>query len=279
MTGKDKAKEMYENGMKYKDIAEALDISAGTIRSWRARDKWKRKKKNATQQKNVATKIESVAKNVATKKLSKQQSTDDKWKQFCLVYLRKHNATQAYIDVYDCSYETALVSGPRLLGNVRVKNYLDELKAEQVKELYLSALDVQREQAKIAFANLADYLTAKHIRQERLDPEGHPVVDVDGKPIIDEYDELILTNPEKADWSIISEVHRGKDGLVVKLYDKQKALDFLAKSLPDTTQARIDKAKADMLDTDNNEEMSQMEMLLSKLKDDSMKDEGVDDNE
>lgn len=279
MTGKDKAKEMYENGMKYKDIAEALDISAGTIRSWRARDKWKRKKKTATQQKNVATKIESVAKNVATKKLSKQQSTDDKWKQFCLVYLRKHNATQAYIDVYDCSYETALVSGPRLLGNVRVKNYLDELRAEQTKELYLSALDVQREQAKIAFANLADYLTAKHIRQERLDPDGHPVVDVDGQPIIDEYDELILTNPEKADWSIISEVHRGKDGLVVKLYDKQKALDFLAKSLPDTTQARIDKAKADMLDTDNNEEMSQMEMLLSKLKDDSMKDEGVDDNE
>lgn len=273
MTGKDKAKEMYQNGMKYKDIAESLDISAGTIRSWRARDKWKRKKKTATQQKNVATKIESVAKNVATKKLSKQQSTDDKWKQFCLVYLRKHNATQAYIDVYDCSYETALVSGPRLLGNVRVKNYLDELRAEQTKELYLSALDVQREQAKIAFANLADYLTAKHIRQERLDPDGHPVVDVDGQPIIDEYDELILTNPEKADWSIISEVHRGKDGLVVKLYDKQKALDFLAKSLPDTTQARIDKAKADMLDSDNNEEMSQMEMLLSKLKDDSMKDE------
>lgn len=279
MTGKDKAKEMYQNGMKYKDIAEALDISAGTIRSWRARDKWKRKKKTATQQKNVATKIENVAKNVATKKLSKQQSTDDKWKQFCLVYLRKHNATQAYIDVYDCSYETALVSGPRLLGNVRVKNYLDELRAEQTKELYLSALDVQREQAKIAFANLADYLTAKHIRQERLDPDGHPVVDVDGQPIIDEYDELILTNPEKADWSIISEVHRGKDGLVVKLYDKQKALDFLAKSLPDTTQARIDKAKADMLDTDNNAEMSQMEMLLSKLKDDSMKDEGVNDNE
>lgn len=279
MTGKDKAKEMYENGMKYKDIAEALDISAGTIRSWRARDKWKRKKKTATQQKNVATKIESVAKNVATKKLSKQQSTDDKWKQFCLVYLRKHNATQAYIDVYDCSYKTALANGPALLGNTRVKKYLDELKAEQVKELYLSALDVQREQAKIAFANLADYLTAKHIRQERLDPDGHPVVDVDGQPIIDEYDELILTNPEKADWSIISEVHRGKDGLVVKLYDKQKALDFLAKSLPDTTQARIDKAKADMLDTDNNEEMSQMEMLLSKLKDDSIKDEGVDDNE
>lgn len=273
MTGKDKAKQLYENGCKYKDIAEQLDISINTVKSWRTREKWKRKK-GATKDKKVAPIIKKVAPKVATQQLSKQQSTDDKWKQFCLVYLRKHNATQAYIDVYDCSYKTALANGPALLGNTRVKNYLDELRAEQTKELYLSALDVQREQAKIAFANLADYLTAKHIRQERLDPDGHPVVDVDGQPIIDEYDELILTNPEKADWSIISEVHRGKDGLVVKLYDKQKALDFLAKSLPDTTQARIDKAKADMLDTDNNEEMSQMEMLLSKLKDDSIKDEG-----
>ncbi len=233
MIGKDKAKQLYENGCKYKDIAEQLDISINTVKSWRTREKWKRKK-SATKDKKVAPEIKKVAKKVAPVTLSKQSSTNDKWKQFCLVYLRKHNATQAYLDVYDCSYETALVSGPRLLGNVRVKSYLDELRAEQANELYLSALDVQREQAKIAFANLADYLTAKHIRQERLDPEGNPVVDVDGQPIIDEYDELILTNPEKADWSIISEVHRGKDGLVVKLYDKQKALDFLAKSLPDT---------------------------------------------
>ena len=50
MTGKDKAKAMYEQGKKYKDIAEELDISASTIRSWRAREKWKRKKDNATQQ-------------------------------------------------------------------------------------------------------------------------------------------------------------------------------------------------------------------------------------
>lgn len=272
MTGKDKAKQLYENGCKYKDIAEQLDISINTVKSWRTREKWKRKK-GATKNKKVAPEIKKVAKKVASVKLSARKPVDDKWKQFCLVYLQRYNATQAYLDVYDCDYDTAKINGSKLLTNTNVKSYLDELRAEQAKELYLTAQDVQREQAKIAFANLADYLTAKHIRQERLDPDGHPVVDVDGQPIIDEYDELILTNPEKADWSIISEVHRGKDGLVVKLYDKQKALDFLAKSLPDTTQARIDKAKADMLDTDNNEEMSQMEMLLSKLKDDSIKDE------
>lgn len=279
MTGKDKAKEMYQNGMKYKDIAEALDISAGTIRSWRARDKWKRKKKTATQQKNVATKIGSVAKNVATKKLSKQQSTDDKWKQFCLLYLQSYNATQAYMQVYDCSYSTAMTNGPALLRNTQVKSYLDELRQAQSKELYVSVKDILEQELKIAYGNIGDYLTVKTIKQERLYADGTPVVDVDGKPIIDEYNRFVVTDPDKVDWSIVQEAHTGKDGLVVKLYDKHKALSELLKRLPDADEARIAKSKADSLDTDNNEEMSQMEMLLSKLKDDSMKDEGVDDNE
>lgn len=273
MTGKDKAKEMYENGMKYKDIAEALDISAGTIRSWRARDKWKRKKKNATQQKNVATKIESVAKNVATKKLSKYHSTDDRWKRFCLQYLQSYNATQAYMQVYNCDYESAKVSGPRLLSNDRIKSFLEELKSQQANELYITSTDVIKQQMKIAYGNIGDYLEVFTVSQARVDDNGDPMLDEDGNPIIDRYNEFVAQDPSKVDWSIVKSAHKGRDGLVLELYDKQKALDFLAKSLPDTTQARIDKAKADMLDTDNNEEMSQMEMLLSKLKDDSIKDE------
>lgn len=279
MTGKDKAKQLYENGCKYKDIAEQLDISINTVKSWRTREKWKRKK-GASKDKKVAPEIKKVAKKVATKKLSNNSSANDKWKQFCFLYLQRYNATQAYMDVYNVDYNTAMANGSRLLSNTKVKQYLDELRAEQANEMYINLLDVQREQAKIAFANLADYLTAKHIRQERLDPDGRPVVDVDGQPIIDEYDELILTNPEKADWSIISEVHRGKDGLVVKLYDKQKALDFLAKSLPDTAQARIDKAKADSLDTDNNEQMNSIDNLLNKIEGvDAADDARTEDNE
>ena len=82
MTGKDKAKEMYEHGSKYKQIAEELDISINTIKPWRTRDKWKRKK-GATKNKKVAPAIKNVAKKVATKKLSSYQTTDDKWKHFC----------------------------------------------------------------------------------------------------------------------------------------------------------------------------------------------------
>lgn len=270
MTGKDKAKEMYENGMKYKDIAEALDISAGTIRSWRARDKWKRKKKTATQQKNVATKIESVAKNVATKKLSKQQPTDDKWKQFCLVYLQSYNATQAYMKVYDVDYETAMASGSRLLRNDKVKSFLEELKSQQANELYITSTDVIKQQMKIAYGNIGDYLEVFTVSQARVDDNGDPMLDEDGNPIIDRYNEFVAQDPSKVDWSIVKSAHKGRDGLVLELYDKQKALDFLAKSLPDTAQARIDKAKADSLDTDNNEQMNSIDNLLNKI-------EGVDD--
>lgn len=272
MTGKDKAKQLYENGCKYKDIAEQLDISINTVKSWRTREKWKRKK-GASKDKKVAPEIKKVAKKVATKKLSKQQPTDDKWKQFCLVYLQSYNATQAYMKVYDVDYETAMASGSRLLRNDKVKSFLEELKRQQANELYITSTDVIKQQMKIAYGNIGDYLEVFTVSQARVDDNGDPMLDEDGNPIVDRYNEFVAQDPSKVDWSIVKSAHKGRDGLVLELYDKQKALDFLAKSLPDTTQARIDKAKADMLDTDNNEEMSQMEMLLSKLKDDSMKDE------
>lgn len=272
MTGKDKAKQLYEDGCKYKDIAEQLDISINTVKSWRTREKWKRKK-GASKDKKVAPEIKKVAKKVATKKLSKYHSTDDRWKRFCLQYLQSYNATQAYMQVYNCDYESAKVSGPRLLSNDRIKSLLEELKSQQANELYITSTDVIKQQMKIAYGNIGDYLEVFTVSQSRVDDNGDPMLDEDGNPIVDRYNEFVAQDPSKVDWSIVKSAHKGRDGLVLELYDKQKALDFLAKSLPDTTQARIDKAKADMLDTDNNEEMSQMEMLLSKLKDDSMKDE------
>lgn len=266
MTGKDKAKTMYEQGCKYKEIADELDISINTIKSWRTRDKWKRKK-GASKNKKVAPIIKKVAPKVAPKQLSKKPSTDDKWKQFCLLYLQSYNATQAYMQVYDCDYESAKVSGPRLLANVRVKSYLDELRQAQSEELYVSVKDILEQELKIAYGNIGDYLTVKTIKQERLDADGTPVVDVDGQPIIDEYNRFVVTDPDKLDWSIVQEAHTGKDGLVVKLYDKHKALSELLKRLPDADEARIAKSKADILDTDNDNTMTQVDKLINMIND------------
>lgn len=266
MTGKDKAKTMYEQGCKYKQIAEELDISINTIKSWRTRDKWKRKK-GATDDKKVAPKIKKVAKKVAPAKLSDNRSADEKWKAFCLLYLQSYNATQSYMKVYNCDYDTALASGSRLLGNVKVKKYISKVRNEQSNELYVSVKDILKQELKIAYGNIGDYLTVKTIKQERLDDSGKPVVDIDGKPIVDEYNHFVVTDPDKLDWSIVQEAHTGKDGLVVKLYDKHKALSELLKRLPDTSQARIDKAKADSLSNDKNDQMQQIDKLLNAIED------------
>ena len=266
MTGKDKAKSMYEQGCKYKEIADELDISINTIKSWRTRDKWKRKK-GASKNKKVAPIPKKVAPKVASVQLSKKRSTDEKWKAFCLLYLQSYNATQSYMKVYDCDYETANANCFRLLANDSVKKFMEELRAEQSNELYVSVKDILKQELKIAYGNIGDYLTVKTIRQERLDADGHPVVDVDGQPIVDEYNRFVVTDPDKLDWSIVHEAHTGKDGLVVKLYDKHKALSELLKRLPDADEARIAKSKADILDTDNDSTMTQVDKLINMIND------------
>lgn len=276
MTGKDKAKDMYERGCKYKEIAEELDISINTIKSWRTRDKWKRKK-GASKSKKVAPIMKKVAHKVASKQLSTIQSTNDRWKEFCFQYLQSYNATQSYMNVYDCDYNTARVNASRLLTNDNVKSFLDEIRTEQANELYVNVKDIIMQELKIAYGNIGDYLTIKTIKQERLDADGNPVVDVDGQPIVDEYNRFVVTDPDKLDWSIVQEAHTGKDGLVVKLYDKHKALSELLKKLPDADEARIAKAKADLLDTDNDSTMRQVEKLLLEL--DAADDARTEDNE
>lgn len=260
-----KLKADFESGIKYDELADKYGISKGTISKYKKKYNWKRNNGNeATKQRKQNKKVSSKVSNV---QLSNQQSTNDRWKQFCFQYLQCYNATQAYMSVYDCDYNTAMVNGSTLLRNTKVKSYLDELRAEQSNELYVSVKDILKQELKIAYGNIGDYLTVKTIKQERLDADGHPVVDVDGQPIIDEYNRFVVTDPDKLDWSIVQEAHTGKDGLVVKLYDKHKALSELLKRLPDADEARIAKSKADILDTDNDNTMTQVDKLINMIND------------
>lgn len=67
---------------------------------------------------------------------------------------------------------------------------------------------------------------------------------------------------DNIDWSVVKDIHYDQDGLVVNLYDKLQALFELLKRLPDSNEERILKGKADLLDTDNNKEISQIDRLL-----------------
>ncbi|WP_051931532.1 terminase small subunit [Clostridium sp. KNHs214] len=55
---------------------------------------------------------------------------NDKQKLFCVEYLKDLNITQAYKRVYNCAEEEASASGSRLLGNVNIKKYINDLLEE-----------------------------------------------------------------------------------------------------------------------------------------------------
>lgn len=51
----------------------------------------------------------------------------DNQKKFCKEYIKNGNATEAYLKAYKCTPKTANSNGSKLLGNEKIKAYLEEL--------------------------------------------------------------------------------------------------------------------------------------------------------
>ena len=83
---------------------------------------------------------------------------------------------------------------------------MKELQTHACEELFVSTIDILRMWAKIAFADMTDY------------------VSVSGAGVT-------LRNSSSVDGQVITEVKEGRDGVTVKLADKMKALDRLSSYL------------------------------------------------
>lgn len=239
----------YAAGMKYKDISAKYGVPIGTLKSWRTRDGWK---KDASTVKRVQPKQKKDAPKVAPKiidELEANSELTDKQKLFCLFYLQRFNATRAYQQAYKCSYETARVEGSRTLANPNIKNQLTELKKQQRSELLATIDDIAHEYAKQAFASLGDVLDYKVHEELVTDTDGNVFLDTDDNPVKKHVADIYLKPSDQIDWSLVQDIHRGKDGLVVKLYDKQKALDSLSKLIcaddNNVNEQKVRKLKAD----------------------------------
>lgn len=225
----------YLEGMKYKDIAKKYDVSINTVKSWKSR-KWNAppKKKGATKEKKVAhkKKLQPVIKN---DDLTEQQ------KLFCLFYLQHFNATKAYIEAYQVDYQSAKTAGNRLLTNVHVKEELHKLKAELQQDIFVDVKDLIKEYIKQAFADINDFTEFGQELVTFDDGEERPVSYVR------------LKNSDIVDGTLIQEVKKGKDGVSVKLYDKQKAMSELMKylSADELRAAQTKKANAEALLVEN----------------------------
>lgn len=280
------AEEDYISGMKYKEIAEKYNVSINTVKSWKTRYKWCKDKKGMhTKSKKVCTQNKKSAgtkKNIENsneepiadevKEVMENEELTDKQRFFCIFYSKCFNATKAYLKAYTCTYETAMVNGPRLLGNAKVKKQIDELTAIRFNKEALKN-GVLQKYIDIAFADLGDYLKfgkkTKGVWTKDKDGVDTPVIDPDtGQQKIKEYSYVDLKESISVDTSLITEVSEGKDGIKIKLADKMKALDFLNKHL--NLLSDEDKVKLDIAN-------KQLQNQKLQLQNDKLGNKGKDE--
>jgi len=244
------AEKDYRAGMKYKDIAAKYDVSLNTVKSWKQR-KWSNKDEDTTK-KGVHTK----PKRVHTKKEPKEPVVEsdeltDKQRLFCIYYIKYFNATKAYQRAYECAYTTAMTNGHGLLRNTKVSKEIDRMKAEHATELKLDVRDIIQKYIDIAFADITDYL--KFGREEEIlyNEQGEPELDANSNVKMQAFNYVHLNDSSEIDGTIVTEVKQGRDGITVKLADKMKALEMLAKYTDLLNDNELKQLKAEQIKYDN----------------------------
>ena len=227
-----------------KGLAEKYGIKAATVRSRKNREKWQR---NATQ--SVATK-RPVAEEV--KRVMENPDLTDKQKLFCLYYSRSFNATRSYQKAYDVSYVSACASGPRLMGNKKIKAEIARLKEQRYSRALLSPEDIFQKFMDIAFADVTDYV---EFGQEEVQVIGRlgGIEKTDEEtgekvPVTETVNVVKFRESTDVDGTLIGEVKQGRDGASIKLADRMRALSWLADHMHFATEeqkARVEKIKTE----------------------------------
>ncbi|MCH4199263.1 MAG: terminase small subunit [Clostridium tyrobutyricum] len=250
---RDKAFEIYkenDGNIDLVKIAQMLNLSPGTIRGWKNKDKWD-SKLNGTLQKN--TERSKRKKNKVNKEPKLEEVTEllnseltDKQRLFCIYYPKCFNATKAAKKA-GYSEDTAYSIGWELLKKPEIKAEIQRLKQNKLNRAMLDPDDIFQRYLDIAFACITDYVS--------FGQRSYKVKDKKGKERTIMYNYVDLNNSDQVDGSLISEVKQGKDGVSIKLHDAMKALDWLSKHMDIATEeqklkceklrAEIEKTKGD----------------------------------
>lgn len=275
-----KAEKLYldSNGtIKLKDIADTLGLPEGTIRGWKNKDKWKQKLNGTfqkvininTERSNNKKKDKSEKEKLITfevKEVLENTKITDKQKLFCIYYVKYFNATKAYKKAYGCSYETALTNGPALLGKARVKEQITKLKADKLKGTMLEPGDIVQKYIDIAFSDITDYVVFGQEEIPVMTMFG-PLQNEKGETVMKKINTVRFNESVELDGTIVSEVKQGRDGASIKLYDKMKALDWLA-------------AHMDLIDTVTKERLKieQDKLEIARIKAGNPDDDEIEDD-
>lgn len=151
-------------------------------------------------------------------------SLSNQQKLFCQKYLELGmNGTQAYLSVYkNCKKEeTAMAGASRLLRNVKVKEYIEELQSKVEKKALVTIENIVKELTAIAFTDRTKI--SKMVTKEKQLEETTLVYKA-----VDFPDTDTLDNETK---KVIAGYKQTQSGLAVETYDKIKALELLGKYL------------------------------------------------
>lgn len=77
-----------------------------------------------------------------------------KHEAFCQEYCQNFNATNSYMKVYRCSRPAADASGPKLLGNIRVQQRIEELRKFISGKYNITRERLAKELGRIAFGDV-----------------------------------------------------------------------------------------------------------------------------
>lgn len=251
--------------MKLVNIADQLGCSAATIRTWKNRYKWDDNGSETFQKKNETKRNVSAKKKKAvipvddgTKETLQNDDLTPEQQMFCIYYSRTFNATQSYLNAFGCSYETAMVNGCLLLRNTKVRAEIERLKEIKRQQIVAGADDIVELQMRIAFADIGNYVSFG--QKEVTD------IETDETYMISVVD---LKESKNTDTQLIQEVKRGKDGVSVKLADKQKAIDWLSKYFlvhpDDKYKAEFDKKRAEVSDNSGAQILQNMQTIADIL--------------
>ena len=259
----EKAEQDYMAGMKYKDIAEKYGTTINTVKSWKKRYAWSRgegahkEEKVCTQKSKGAPKKEAPIDDGTKETLQNDDLTPEQ-QMFCIYYSRTFNAAQSYQKAYGCSYESAIANGSRLLTNDKVRAEIKRLKEIKRQQIVADADDIVELQMRIAFADIGNYVSFGQKEVTDIETDETYMVSV-----------VDLKESKNTDTQLIQEVKRGRDGVSVKLADKQKAIDWLSKYFlvhpDDKYKAEFDKKRAEVSDNSGAQILQNMQTIVDIL--------------
>ena len=238
-----KAHDLYKQGTKLVEIANQLNIPDGTVRRWKSTYKWDSERSEKKCERSVKNeqnkKVEQKPIDDGTKETMMNENLTHEQRLFCIYYSKIFNATQAYINAYKCDYETANANGSRLLVNASVRAEIQRLQEIKRQQIVSGTGDLIDLHMRIAFADLGNYLSF-----------GRKQIQDNDTGIAYEVNDIRLHESDKVDTQIIQEVKQGRDGVSIKLADKQKSLDWLEKHFlmnpMDKHKIAYDNAKLEM---------------------------------